>query len=246
MLEILKTVTASPEQWEIIIEGMRNPMNSWKNMDSVIDGEEFLLGNVDEHRMMSLAKGGSVHAKYRRMIPVWCTINAPLYWWKEFETYRTGVAPNPTDIELNSCSTMHKVTEKEFAMDDFSTEHMLPDTKAGLQRDIDDLNYFGCQYLDYKAKKNDILAEERWWQIIQRLPSSYNQRRTMFTNYEALSAMYEWRHNHKLDEWKTLCKWMETLPHSEIITLKEVTKDAGESAGEYASAETLGTISCLA
>lgn len=246
MLEILKTVTASPEQWEIIIEGMRNPMNSWKNMDSVIDGEDFLLGNVDEHRMMSLAKGGSVHAKYRRMIPVWCTINAPLYWWKEFETYRTGVAPNPTDIELNSCSTMHKVTEKKFELSDFSHEHLFEDGLKDLNYTIYMLNYYRSTYLNLKKLGKTDFADEYWWQIIQTLPSTYNQKRTMFINFEALSAMYYWRHNHKLDEWKTLCKWMETLPYSEIITLKEVTKDASESAGEYASAETLGTLSCLA
>ena len=203
MLEILKTVTPSPEQWEIVIEGMRNPMNSWANMDTVVEGEKIDMGDADKARMFNLAKGGPVHAKYRRMLPVHVTINAPLYWWKEFETYRTGMAPNPTDIELNSCSTMHKITEKEFVLSDFSSEHLLPDAKQTLMGMEDMANLY-------------------WWQIIQILPSSYNQKRTMGINYEALSAMYHWRHNHKLDEWKTLCKWMETLPNSEIITLKEV------------------------
>lgn len=230
MIEILKTVTASPEQWEIVIEGMRNPMNSWANMDSTIDGETIHVGNADKHRMMALAKGGSVHAKYRRMIPVWVTVNAPLYWWKEFETYRTGVAPNPTDIELNSCSTMHKVTEKEFTLSDFSTDHLVNTGKASLASTIDTLNFYRSGYLDYKAKNELDVAKEYWYEIIQLLPSSYNQKRTMFTNYEALAAMYYWRHDHKLDEWRNLCKWMETLPNSEIITLKEAAPEAGQSA----------------
>ena len=232
MIKILKTVTASPEQWEIIIEGMRNPHNSWTNSDSyktVIENPktlntadfEFFVGEKDHTRMMSLANGGPVHAKYRRMIPVWVTINAPLYFWKEFETYRTGVAPNPTDIELNSCSTMHKVTEKEFDLNDFSTDHLFPDTIKELQRDIDNLNYYRSMFFDYKSKKEGAIAKQYWWQIIQTLPTSYNQRRTMFTNYEALSAMYYWRHDHRLDEWRKLCEWMKTLPYSEIITVHE-------------------------
>jgi hypothetical protein len=219
MIEILKTVTPSPEQWEIVIEGMRNPMNSWANMDSVVDGEKIDVGEADKFRMVALAKGGPVHAKYRRMLPVHVTINAPLYWWKEFETYRTGIAPNPTDIELNSCSTMHKITEKEFDLKDFSKDHLLRDSLKGLERDIDDLNYYRAMYFDHKAKGNDDVAKLYWWQIIQRLPSSYNQKRTMAANYEALAAMYYWRHDHKLDEWRNLCEWMKTLPNSEIITI---------------------------
>ena len=221
MLEILKTVTPSPEQWEIVIEGMRNPMNSWANMDSVADGEKIEVGEADKYRMVALAKGGPVHAKYRRMLPVHVTLNAPLYWWKEFETYRTGVAPNPTDIELNSCSTMHKIAEKEFDMKDFSTEHLLPDAKNHLMSTIDELNYYRSQFVDSKAKGKNDLAVVYWWQLIQLLPTSYNQKRTMGTNYEALSAMYHWRHDHKLDEWRGLCEWIKTLPNSEIITLEE-------------------------
>lgn len=219
MIEILKTIAPSPEQWEIVIEGMRNPMNSWANMDSVADGEKIEVGEADKYRMVALAKGGPVHAKYRRMLPVHVTLNAPLYWWKEFETYRTGVAPNPTDIELNSCSTMHKITEKEFDIKDFSTDHLLRESLKGLERDIDDLNYYRCMCLDHKAKGNSDLSNLYWWQMIQRLPTSYNQKRTMFANYEALSAMYHWRHDHKLDEWRELCEWMKTLPNSEIITV---------------------------
>lgn len=221
MLEILKTIAPSPEQWEIVIEGMRNPMNSWANMDSVVEGERIDMGEADRHRMLNLAKGGPVHAKYRRMLPVWVTINAPLYWWKEFETYRTGIAPNPTDIELNSCSTMHKVTAKEFTRDDFSTDHMIPRAHDALNRNIDDLNFYRSMYLYYKSKGDERFAKLYWWQIIQSLGSNYNQKRTMFINYEALSAMYKWRHDHKLDEWRTLCAWMETLPNSEIITLND-------------------------
>ena len=249
MIKILKTVTASPEQWEIIIEGMRNPHNSWANSDSyktVIENPEtlntadfeFFVGEKDHARMMSLANGGPVHAKYRRMIPVWVTINAPLYFWKEFETYRTGVAPTPTDIELNSCSTMHKVTEKEFDLNDFSTDHLFPNTIKELQRDIDNLNYYRSMFFDYKSKKEEAIAKQYWWQIIQTLPSSYNQRRTMFTNYEALSAMYYWRHDHRLDEWRKLCEWMKTLPYSEIITvheeifLQDSAKEGAKSAAE--------------
>ena len=137
------------------------------------------------------------------------------------ETYRTGVAPNPTYIVLNSCSTMHKITEKEFVLTDFSSEHLLPDAKQTLMCTIDELNYYRAMYFDQKAKGKEDLANLYWWQIIQILPSSYNQKRTMGINYEALAAMYYWRHDHKLDEWHTLCEWMETLPNSEIITLKE-------------------------
>lgn len=221
MIEILKTVTPSSEQWEIVIEGMRNPLNSWANMDSVADGEKIEVGEADKYRMVALAKGGPVHAKYRRMLPVHVTLNAPLYWWKEFETYRTGVAPNPTDIELNSCSTMHKITEKEFDIKDFSTEHLLPDAKNHLTSTIDELNYYRSQFFDSKAKGKNDLAVVYWWQLIQLLPTSYNQKRTMSINYEALSAMYYWRHDHKLDEWRKLCEWMKTLPNSEIITPEE-------------------------
>lgn len=221
MLEVIKTVTPSPEQWEIVIEGMRNPMNSWANMDSVVDGGTIDIGQADNERMLNLAKGGPVHAKYRRMLPVIFTLNAPLYWWKEMETYRTGIAPNPTDIDFNACSTMHRITEKHFEMDDFSTECLLPEAQRDMQNHIDELNYYRSCYLDWKAKKRDDLARDYWYTLIQRLPTNYNQKRTIGTNYEALSAMYHWRHEHKLSEWRTLCEWMKTLPHCEIITLEE-------------------------
>lgn len=222
MLNITKTIAPSADQWMIVIEGMRNPMNSWANIDSNVENEKIDVGDADNHRMLSLAKGGPVHAKYRRMLPVIFTVEAPLYWWKEFETYRTGIAPNPTDIEMNSCSTMHRVMEHEFTMADFSTDHMLKEAKEDMQRHIDELNYYRSCYIDWKAKKHMDLANDYWYTLIQRLPSNYHQKRTISANYEALSAMYKWRHDHKLEEWHTFCDWIETLPHSEIITLEEI------------------------
>lgn len=238
MLTISKTVTPSPAQWEIVLEGMRNPHDSWDNMDSYITHFEnpetletadyqFYMGKNDRSRAMNLSNGGSVHAKYRRQLPVHAHITAPLYFWKEFETYRTGVAPNPTDIELDSCSTMHRVTAKEFTMSDFSHEHLFtaedilngivekgyPIGENDLIRTIGSLNYYRKKFLETEDMN-------WWWQIIQTLPSSYNQKRTLFINYEALSSMYFWRHNHKLDEWRQLCRWIENLPYSELITRK--------------------------
>lgn len=241
MLKIEKYVTPSPEQWEVIIEGMRNPMNSWDRMDSYIThiespetlneaNFEFVLGENDARRMGGLAAGGPVHAKYRRMIPVWVTLTAPLYWWKEFDTYKVGTV-------CNSCSTMHKIHEKEFTLEDFSTEHLIgndiakdlvnnevfvPDEEKDgnivnwtpldiLELTIKALNTYREVYLKTKDKKY-------WWQMIQLLPSSYNQKRTVMLNYEVLANIFEYRKSHKLDEWVEFCKWIETLPYSEIIT----------------------------
>lgn len=222
MLTINKTVLPSPEQWEIIIEGMRNPMNSWDKMDSanraweIDDGYEdvyFAIGENDHKLMMQLAKGGAVHAKYRRMIPVFLTINAPLYWWKEFDTYKVGTV-------ANSCSTMHKIHAKEFTFDDFSCERLYPSGRAALEHVIDELNhardwFLECSHDFPDDKKND------WWQMIQLLPTSYNQKRTVFFNYEVLAKIYRERKNHKLDEWHTFCDWIKTLPYSELITMEE-------------------------
>ena len=222
MLTIEKTVLPSPEQWEIIIEGMRNPMNSWDKMDSykthIEDAEtletadfEFFIGENDQRLMESLAKGGAVHAKYRRMIPVFLTINAPLYWWKEFDTYKVGTV-------ANSCSTMHKIQAKEFTLDDFSHEHLYPSGKAALEHVIDELNHARDWFLECNhdgAKKDD------WWQMIQLLPTSYNQKRTVMLNYEVLVNIYHSRKNHKLDEWHTFCDWIKGLPYSELITGEE-------------------------
>ena len=218
MLNIEKTVLPSPAQWEIIIEGMRNPKNSWDKSDSykthIEDPEtmetadfEFFVGEADHGLMMNLAKGGAVHAKYRRMIPVYVTINAPLYWWKEMSTYSVGVV-------TNSCSTMHKIHSKEFTMDDFSREHLEGWWKAELGRTITLLN---------EARKDFIITHDKelWWQMIQLLPSSYNQKRTVMLNYEVLCNIYHSRKNHKLDEWHTFCDWIKTLPYSELITGEE-------------------------
>ena len=228
MLKIEKFVTMSPEQWEIVIEGARNPMNSWDRMDSYAIEDEaddfeptYFIGENDMALLEKLAKGGPVHAKYRRMMPVWVTINAPLYWWKEFDTYKVGTV-------ANSCSTMHKVHAKEFTLDDFSHEHMHPRTLKRLMGDIEELNYWRDIFLNggmveeddgtcrvYKPKDKDA-----WWQLIQLLHSSYNQKRTIFLPYEVLVGMRYWRRHHKLNEWHTLCDWIEELPYSELITME--------------------------
>lgn len=205
MLKIERCVLPFPEQWEIIIEGMRNPMNSWDKSDSLCAyNGEFILGDNDRKLMTSLAKGGAVHAKYRRMIPVFMTINAPLYWWKEFDTYKVGTV-------VNSCSTMHKIHAKEFCLDDFSLEHLDEWGKTAIAGTVRILNFNRNMFLELKEK-------ERWWQMIQLLPTSYNQKRTVMLNYEVLVNIYHSRKNHKLDEWHTFCDWIETLPYSELIT----------------------------
>ena len=224
MLKIEKTVLPDAKQWKIIIEGMRNPMNSWDKMDSEFvyyaSDECFedpvTIGEADKKLMMSLNKGGTEHSKYRRMIPVWVTINAPLYWWKEADTYTVGKVQN-------GCSTMHKVHAKEFTVDDFSHEHLTGewtdnwvyvDWHSLLSDIIKRLNYARAKFIETKDKKY-------WWQMIQLLPTSYNQKRTVFLNYEVLAKMYRERRNHKLDEWHTLCDWIKTLPYSELITMEE-------------------------
>lgn len=239
MLKIEEFVTPSPDQWMITIKGMRNAMNSWDRMDSYtypIDGDDgemtFRLGLEDEKLAMRLNKGGSPHAKYRRMLPIHVTINAPLYWWKEFETYRIGVASNPSDIEFNSCSTMHRIHAKEFEVEDFSVEHLLAyddvydtDDKIRycddcctftspfgvLMENVAVLNKYRDRYLETKDKKY-------WWQMIQLLPSSYMQKRTVSMNYQVGYELYTWRNPHKLDEWAVICRWLEELPNSELIT----------------------------
>ena len=217
MLKIEKFVTASPEQWEIIVEGMRNPMNSWGKMDSdaCMDYGEcgfksscrydgcYKIGKNDHSLMTRLANGGPVHAKYRRMIPVWATLTAPLYWWKEFDTYKVGTV-------ANSCSTMHKIQAKEFTLEDFSCEHLNLISKDYLLDTIRQLNACRNDFLSTKDKRH-------WWQLIQLLPTSYNQKRTVMLNYEVLHNIYISRKNHKLDEWHVFCDWIERLPYSEII-----------------------------
>ena len=227
MLKIEKFVTASPEQWEIIIEGMRNPMNSWGKMDSyttyevdtddVSIDEVFNMGENDRSLMMNLAKNGPVHAKYRRMIPVWVTLTAPLYWWKEFDTYKVGTV-------ANSCSTMHKIQAKEVTLEDFSCEYLESGALNTLKEVTEDLNDYRDKYLNWKDSDfyidNDQQLVDRkviWWQMIQLLPTSYNQKRTVMLNYEVLHNIYESRKNHKLDEWHVFCDWISELPYSELI-----------------------------
>lgn len=219
---------------EETIRGMRNPMNSWDKSDSGICGGgdahigcdnccehdcghsfdgDFHVGKADHELMMKLAAGGPVHAKYRRMITVYVDITAPLYWWKEFDTYKVGTV-------ANSCSTMHKIHSKEFTLDDFSFERMSTCLYGGkspivaLHYIIDCLNGAREQYLATKDKGY-------WWDMIQLLPSSYNQKRTVMLNYEVLVGIYRWRKEHKLDEWREFCQWIEQLPYSGIITRKE-------------------------
>ena len=215
MLKIEKTVTVSPEQMEIIIEGARNPMDSWERMDSGLNwyceadsfddgGWRFQLGDNDHKLLSNLAKGGPVHAKYRRMIPVWVTLTSSLYLFKELDTYKVGTV-------CNSCSTMHRIHAKEFTMDDFSHEHMSHDVRDTLVAIVDALNIRRKDFLETKQKTF-------WWDMIQLLPSSYNQKRTYMFNYEVLHNIYQSRKNHKLDEWHTFCEWIESLPYADLIT----------------------------
>lgn len=232
--------------WVPTIEGMRNPKNSWSLSDSWFGCKkgdyghteqatcgqrctcdcQFILGPNDQKLMSNLTAGGPVHAKYRRFLMVWVTISAPLYFWKEFKTYRHGKTFVDDEdfysydddhiledhVEMNSCSTMHKIHSKEFTVDDFSFEH-LGGTRQGddaIKDTIDYLNHFRTMFLETNDKKY-------WWQMIQLLPSSYNQTRTVVLSYETLGAMYHWRKNHKLDEWQTFCHWVEGLPYSDVI-----------------------------
>jgi hypothetical protein len=256
MIRLEHTVLPSPEQMEFVIEGMRNPMNSWDKSDSgyqcvccsneICKAEctgddlcprngKYRLGDKDQSLMFKLAKFGTDHRKYLRMMPVYVRITAPLYWWKEFDTYKVGTV-------ANSCSTMHKITEKEFNRSDFSHEHIFksPNVYSGawdmetsnmffsvniqdgiyfssediLDFTIQALNYYRKKYIETKDKKY-------WWQLIQLLPSSYNQTRNSMLNYEVLANIYKSRQNHKLDEWRDFCDWIETLPYSDLITGKE-------------------------
>ena len=226
MIKIENVVLPSAEQWEAVIRGMRNPMNSWDKMDSEITFNDnpavledaypqFCMGEADHELAQKLADGGSVHAKYRRMIPVYLDITAPLYFWKGFVTYKVGTVSN-------SCSTMHKIHAKKFELSDFSCEHLfhnVNDTEMWL--DIDFFNVLD-NMIFYLNKARELYLETKdkqyWWQMIQLLPSSYNQRRTIFLNYEVLYSIYKDRRHHKLDEWRDFCKWIETLPYSELIT----------------------------
>ena len=180
----------------------RNAMNSWDKSDS--DLETYILGENDLALAKKLSNAGNDHAKFLRMINVTVDITAPLYWWKEFDTYKVGTVANST-------STMHKIHAKEFTREDFSHEHLSPWNETVLSNLIVELNASRNRYLQTKEK-------EDWWQMIQLLPSSYNQKRTVMFNYEVLANMYKSRKDHKLDEWRNFCSWIKTLPYSELIT----------------------------
>lgn len=235
--------------WEAAIRGARNSFNSWDKSDSVAcyfcrdnntnpgfcddglydktivlsnpDGSCFEIGPNDQKLMKKLAKAGPSHAKYRRFITVTMDVTGPLYWWKEMDTYKVSTV-------ANSCSTMHKIHAKEFTLEDFSCEHLISDepiptrvysAKDMMEATVANLNLFRRLYLDTKDKKY-------WWQMIQLLPSSYNQKRTLLVNYEVLANIYHQRKGHKLDEWQTFCEWIERLPMSEIITGEETDIDS--------------------
>lgn len=240
--------------WEAAIRGMRNPMNSWEKSDSGLTCsqnknnicdvhctadnyckplDKYLIGPNDHSLMTRLRNAGTDHRKFMRMITVYLDITAPLYWWKEFDTYKVGTV-------ANSCSTMHKIADKEFEEGDFSTEHLFDAESKdvefpiiygeehssiwSLNMTIKMLNFYRKKYLEAKTKpmkeeaKRAQLIKAYWWQMIQLLPSSYNQRRTVMLNYEVLANIYKSRRNHKLDEWHTFCDWIEELPYSELIT----------------------------
>ena len=260
MIKLDHVVLASPEQMEFIIEGMRNPMNSWENSDSKVcnyiskgccnacekqdncatyrEETDFYLGGMDEDLMQRLANAGTDHRKFMRMMPVYVRITAPLYWWKEFDTYKVGTV-------ANSCSTMHKIQEKEFTLEDFSTEHLLDYLNHYNKCEVPYLDFSPCKDGSITYSPSGILscciipmlnlcrerylaalkteeetglsAKDIWWQMIQLLPSSYNQTRNVMMNYEVLANIYKSRKDHKLDEWREFCKWIEELPYSELI-----------------------------
>ena len=195
--------------WEAAIRGMRNPLNSWHLSDTTFGlGEDFSndmkIGEKDFDLMTRLRNAGTDHRKFMRMITVYVDITAPLYWWKECDTYKVGTV-------ANSCSTMHKIHAKAFTLDDFSHEHLTDRSIRCLENTIYTLNMWRDYFVEDKAKKD-------WWQMIQLLPSSYNQKRTVLMNYEVLANIYKSRKNHKLDEWHDFCRWIEALPYSELIT----------------------------
>lgn len=253
---MLKIENTEVMGWEHAIRGMRNPKNSWNKSDSdfhrepinyfdendmpCTDLRRFVLGQNDLDLMMRLRNAGTDHRKFMRMITVYLDITAPLYWWKEFDTYKVGTV-------ANSCSTMHKIAAKEFVLEDFSCEHLM-DIKEGtdwdefplyadnkeswspvlmLEMTIKMLNFYRNKYFEAMTKpmkeesKRAGLTKKYWWQMIQLLPGSYNQKRTVMLNYEVLANIYKSRRHHKLDEWHTLCDWIEGLPYSELITGKE-------------------------
>ena len=269
MIKLEHVVLASPDQMEFIIEGMRNPFNSWEKSDSYenyeveydddLPGVEihhpyFRVGTVDRALMQLLAAAGTDHRKFMRMMPVYVRITAPLYWWKEFDTYKVGTV-------ANSCRTMHKIAEKEFTLEDFSTDKIIDTGEPGYENMYNDLTltlhydgekqyydphdifseilipalnlyrklYLACEEAlrlnaiygtNPKEQRKKIKEKQKqyWWQMIQLLPSSYNQTRNVMMNYEVLANIYWSRKDHKLDEWREFCQWIKSLPFRELIT----------------------------
>ena len=223
--------------WEAAIRGMRNPLNSWEKSDSkwysigvptsnpaaINDkylSQKYCIGDNDYDLMTRLRNAGTDHRKFMRMITVYVDITAPLYWWKEFDTYKVGTV-------ANSCSTMHKIHSKEFTLEDFSTEHLCKSNIEVLEDLILELEYWRNKFVNYDEYckvvpefREMYSKKDCWWQMIQLLPSSYNQRRTVMLNYEVLANIYKSRRNHKLDEWHVFCEWIENLPYAELITDK--------------------------
>ena len=223
--------------WEAAIRGMRNPLNSWEKSDSkwysigiptsnpaaINDkylSQKYCIGDNDLDLMKRLRNAGTDHRKFMRMITVYVDITAPLYWWKEFDTYKVGTV-------ANSCSTMHKIHSKEFTLEDFSTEHLCKSNIEVLEDLILELEYWRNKFVNYDEYckvvpefREMYSKKDCWWQMIQLLPSSYNQRRTVMLNYEVLANIYKSRRNHKLDEWHVFCEWIENLPYTELITDK--------------------------
>ena len=189
--------------WEGAIRGMRNPKNSWDKSDTVFDGDKWCMGENDLNLMKTLSKAGTDHGKFLRMIHVQVDVTAPLYWWKEADQYKVGTV-------TDSCSTMHKIHAKKFECSDFSMEHLIFRMKEVMDMTIANLNACRGNYLETKDKS-------WWWQMIQLLPSSYNQKRTWDLNYAVLKAIYHARKDHKLDEWRELCKWIESLPYAKEL-----------------------------
>lgn len=221
MIKIENTVTPSPEQWQATIRGTRNPMNSWGKSDSQFWPGHMRIGENDLDLMKRLVKAGTDHSKFMRFLPVMVDITAPLYWWKEFDTYKVGTV-------ANSCSTMHKIQAQEFTLDDFSCEHLDIRTKALLEEIIKALNDYRELYIEYNPDDFEIKGcpskKDIWWQMIQLLPSSYNQKRTVMLNYAVLRNIYHARAGHKLNEWQQFREWIESLPYSELITMDSVPK----------------------
>ena len=224
MIKIERIITPFGKQMDFIIEGMRNPKNSWNRSDSTFDAD-YIIGENDGKLMHTLAMAGTEHRKFLRMMPVYARITAPLYWWKEFDTYKVGTV-------TNSCSTMHKIHAKEFTLDDFSYEHLDIRTKQLLEEIIKTLNDYRDLYVNYNPDNLEIKGcpskKDIWWQMIQLLPSSYNQTRNVMINYEVALEIYRQRKNHKLDEWHTFCEFIESLPYINIFMKNEDDKNAEE------------------